>query len=239
MSKAVRNIVPTRRPKNITTQGLTVIIPAAGSGKRMKCCGVRSLCISKQCAKTLIEKQIENILSIYPSAEILIATGFQHERIRNVIYQKYPVRLIYNPIFEDTNVLYSISLCLNATLNDKILIIYGDLYFGTNAISIPLTESCVVLNKGQNHREEICATIDGDKICNFTYGKYNKWSQITYLTGRELQLFTQFAFHSDNAKLLGHEALNHIINKGGIIRPFFPDGSKIIEIDTPSDIERL
>ena len=132
MAQATRNITPAKRKANPPSGDLSIIIPAAGMGHRMKSYGPKALIRLYQ-EITLIERQIELLWSVYPNAEILVVIGFEGEKIRKKL-SNYPVRFISNPIHQSTNVLYSIGLGMQAIISEEVMIVYGDLIFNENAI---------------------------------------------------------------------------------------------------------
>ena len=120
--RASRHIAPTKQQLSSNIKGeISIVIPAAGMGRRMKSYGPKAL-VPLPSGKTnprtgeargenvtLIERQLNILIDCYPNAEIFIVVGFQAEKIRHQL-KDYPVRFIYNPLHESTNVLYSLGL---------------------------------------------------------------------------------------------------------------------------------
>ena len=96
-------------------KNLSVIIPAAGMGRRMKSYGAK--CLISLNGSTVLERQIKIIWRVYPEAEITIVTGFQADLVSERIRKKYPVRIIRNTDYEDNNVSRSIFLGLESCIN--------------------------------------------------------------------------------------------------------------------------
>ena len=71
------------------------------------------------------------------------------------------------------------------------------------------------------------------------YGLKTKWSQLLYLTGNELSLFSDYCSDPTNSKSFGFEAVNHVINQGGFIKQYSPKRGKIIDIDSPKDLKHI
>ena len=59
---------------------LTVIIPVAGMGHRMKSYGPKCLLQANQ-KETIIEKTISNVRKEYPYSDIIVVVGFESEKI--------------------------------------------------------------------------------------------------------------------------------------------------------------
>ena len=238
MPLATRNITSTKKNIKPGHGEISVIIPAAGMGYRMKSYGPKAL-VNLYEDVSLIKRQVELIWSVYPKADIFIVVGFEAEKIRNEL-EGYPVRFIFNPIHETTNVLYSISLAIQATISSEIIIVYGDLIFNEVAIrNLRGVSRVVVDNKGLMKKEEVGVIIEDGEIQNFSFGLDKKWAQITYLTGKELDIFREVCLKSETSQWLGYEALNYVLEKGGKIESVNPRSLKILEIDFAKDLEKI
>lgn len=236
MGQATRNISPARAGIPGKTSELSVIIPLAGIGKRMRARTHKSL--SSIDDETLIQKQINTIWHNYPKADILLTVGYQAEEVRNHL-SGYPVRFIFNPIYEETNVCFSISLALQACITNKVAIIYGDLIFNSshiNALTNPLSKiTCL-----EDNTEEEVGIVHDEKenVTNMSFGLPKKWGQITFLEGKELEIFKQVCYNSDTRKWFGYEALNEVINRGGTIKKVNLDKKGFFEVDTQQDLDK-
>tara|TARA_Y100001973_G_C5206132_1_gene341653 strand:- start:2795 stop:3535 length:741 start_codon:yes stop_codon:yes gene_type:complete len=238
MAQATRNITPAKRKANPPSGDLSIIIPAAGMGHRMKSYGPKALIRLYQ-EITLIERQIELLWSVYPNAEILVVIGFEGEKIRKKL-SNYPVRFISNPIHQSTNVLYSIGLGMQAIISEEVMIVYGDLIFNENAIrNLRGSSKVVVDNSNSLKKEEVGVVQNKNTITNFSFGVEPKWAQITYLTGKEMQIFKEISTKKETSQWLGYEGLNYIIEKGGIIEAHHPKSMKIFEVDVAKDLEKI
>lgn len=238
-NSASRHITSAKKQPAKNTKGeLSVIIPAAGMGHRMKSYGPKAL-IPVYGGVTLIERQIEIILSCYPNAELFVVIGFQAEKIREQL-KSYPIRFIYNPIHETTNVLFSLGLALQAAISESSLIVYGDLIFNNSAIRNLKGCSKIIADAyGQLNKDEVGLTIQNKQAMNFAYGLETKWAQIAYLTGRELKLFKEVSLNPDTNQWFGYEGLNYVIEKGGKMEVIRPRTMELTEIDCAKDLEKI
>ena len=238
MSPATRNITSTKKNYSVGSSGLSVIIPAAGMGKRMKSYGPKAL-VNLYDETTLIERQIELIWAVYPKSEIFIVVGFEAEKIRSRL-KKYPVRFILNPIHENTNVLYSISLALQATITKEVMVIYGDLIFNESAIRNLRGTSRIVIDKEcMMRKSEVGVCVQGKSVINFSFGLEEKWAQIVYLTDKELEIFRHICLKKESSQWLGYEALNYVLENGGELEAAKQKSIKIFEIDSAKDLEKI
>ena len=81
----VRNTSKVKKDTDIEPsdyRGLSVIIPAAGMGRRMKSYGPKALIEINKNGTTIIERQINLLWKVYPGAEIFVVIGFEGEKIR-------------------------------------------------------------------------------------------------------------------------------------------------------------
>ena len=238
MALAARNITSTKKGYKSNSSGISVIIPAAGMGHRMKSYGPKAL-INIYEDTTLIERQVELIWAVYPKAEIFIVVGFEAEKIRNSL-KDYPVRFIYNPVHEETNVLYSISLAMQACISKEVLIIYGDLIFNEAAIRGLRGSSRVVIDDADMMKKcEVGVCVQEKFAINFSFGLDTKWAQISYLTGKELSLFREISLKNETSQWFGYEALNYVLENEGKIQAVKQKSIKIFEIDSARDLEKI
>jgi choline kinase len=215
---------------------LTVIVPAAGVGRRMKSYGVKAL-VELSLRETIISRQIRIIRSVFPKADIVVVTGYEVERLMRAL--PHGVKVVENERYEETNVIRSISMGLRVASYPNVLIVYSDLVFNKEAVSWANTNGSGVLidSRHQFGDDEVGTMIVDGRVTNFSFGLPVKWGQIAYLTGRELELFRRIASQSDKRRHFGHEVLNSVIDAGGRIRAIEPRDLKIVEIDSSKDIE--
>lgn len=236
MANAKRHIAPSKLPKK--DERLTIIIPAAGIGKRMKSRGPKAL-LPINHGMSILEMQIRTLNRVYPNAEILVVVGFEHHKIRKHVWNQFPVRIIRNSKYQETNVTYSVSLALDAALPGSIMIIHGDLVFDKAAISGLAGKCSSLLIDNDNLEDEEVGILQRDGVVyNLAYGLSQKWVQMAYLTGRELNLFrnTCFNYEMSNQWFL-HETINYVIDKGGKFIAYEPK-MKLVEVDKYDDLKK-
>lgn len=237
MAGATRHISPARRAIPGKNHHLTVIIPAAGIGKRMKSVGNKSL-LTLSSGKSVIRTQIDTIKGAYQYCDFFVVVGFQADRIRSELPDG--IRFIYNPIYETTNTTFSIGLALQANLNPHVLVVNGDIVFNQDVIeNLTNSGSKVVVDSNEHMKEEGVGVISNDNkhITNLSYGVGKKWCEIFYLQKKELALMKKISLSPDSSKWLAHEALNRVIDEGGVFESHESPSSLVREIDTISDLE--
>jgi len=216
---------------------LSVIIPAAGMGRRMKSYGAKGL-ISLN-GQTVLERQIKIIWRVYPDAEITIVAGFQADLVNERIRKKYPVKIIRNADYENNNVARSIFLGLQSCISQHTLLVYGDLVFNSPTIRNIIGErSKVVVDSRKKIKDaEVGVLFGKEEVTNFSYTIDTKWCQIAYLATKEMKMFEEISSNPDYDRWFGYEIMNKIIDDGGSFLPTEPSGMKIAEIDSPRDLK--
>jgi choline kinase len=234
---SVRNITPAKRVPvgKYGHKGLSVIIPAAAPGKRMKSYGSRSL-VQLPNEEYLVNHQIQTVKTVYPEAEIILVLGFESEKV--ITNLKHKVHVVENENYEEKSVVSSIRLGLINSLYDNVLLIYGDLFFQEPSIDLITKDMSRISieNRGILSNDNVGITSHNALIEHLAFGLKDKWAQIAFLTGLELSLFKKYVGNKDNHKKYTHELFNLIIDKGG---KFGEHYAEVIEIDNGEDIQKL
>lgn len=230
--KAIRNTKPIHDLKRATK--ISVVIPSAGEGIRMRTIGPRSLI--KIDGRTLIEHQANIIRDTFPHAEIVLVCGYEADYLMDRVPRG--TICVENEHYPDTNVLRSIGMGLRATTHDNVLIVYGDLVFNPQSLDFPIEKSCITYKTDESTatEPEVGCTIDGTKLENIFYGLSNRWSSIAFFKGKELSLLKEISYNRNKAKLYGWEAINWIMESGGEFDAYCPKGSHWFDIDSSKDI---
>ena len=214
---------------------LTVIIPVAGMGHRMKSYGPKCL-LPANTKETIIEKAISNIKREYPYSDIIIVAGFESEKVIKSL--SHNIRVVENKQFEETNITESIRIGINASSNKKLLIIYGDLVFNVYSIrGITSEGTCAVVDyKSRFREEEVGVTIVDDYVTNFAYGLPHKWAQMAYIEDESFDALKSLCSDKRKSKLYPFELFNIIINSGISMKAKEPKGMLIREVDSLKDL---
>ena len=229
---ATRHISPARRA---IPSEIAVVIPCAGlNSKKMK--GYGPKCLLDIGGISLIEKQLNSIWQVFPRADIFVGIGYQADKVRESLRQ-HPVRFIYNPLFDNTNVAFTIGLALQASISQHAMVIYGDLVFSDDVLTTLAVGRSSVCYTREEAGESVGIIQSEGLVTNLAFGLPDKWSQILFLKDKELDLFRSTCYDGDSSKWFGHEVLNKVIDRGGIIEAKEINASKLCEIDTPVDIE--
>ncbi len=242
MPASKRNVTSIARSKKKSefNEKLSVVIPAAGMGHRMKSYGPKAL-IDVGKNLTLIERQIKIIWKLYPGSDIFITVGFDAGKITERL-KKYPVRFIHNPLHDKTNVLYSIGLAMQACVTSSVMIVYGDLIFNDKALKNLVdgkTSKIVVEDSGMMDKREVGVICEKGLVQNLSFGLNTKWCQIAYLSNSEMEMMKEMSIKTENSQWLGYEALNHMIDNGARLEAVKPKSIRVIDLDFVKDLERI
>lgn len=215
---------------------ITVIIPSAGEGRRMKSYGPKSLIdLTKE---NILQRQIRIINKVLDNVSFIMIAGFDCDKLMDSC-PDYFLKL-ENESYDTTNVSRSIALALRAVKTERVLIVYGDLVFNELALSrMDYSTSCTSASNDEHRQHEVGCIVgaNGDMV-NMMYDLETKWNQILYLEGNELNLFKKICQERKNKKLFGFEILNKVIDCGGKIKCIVDDSIEVVDIDTSKDLLR-
>jgi len=203
-------------------------------GHRMKSYGPKSLIQLNTPNHTILNNQLKVIKKLFQKYIVILICGFQSDKIMNDVPQN--IIVIENERYLTTNVVRSLSIGLRATTGKHVLIVDGDLVFNYYALNCNFDESCMIIDNGTMSSDGVGCIVQNDYVENMSYDLDNKWGQIVYLTGKELDLFKCFCWDSNNEKKFGYEGLNEVIKQGGKFKAIYPRHSKIIHINKSADI---
>lgn len=215
---------------------LSVIIPAAGMGYRMKSYGPTCLLDANK-NQIIIEKSINNVKKAFPHSDIIVVLGFESERVIKSLPRN--VRIVENQSYEETNMVESLRLGINNSTTENALIIHGDLIFNLASIrglTSMGSSSVVIDSKGHLKPDKVGITVVDNFITSFSFGLEKKWGKIAYLQGKEFEMFHKLCSDKRRNKMFTFELFNIMLNNGCTIRAFEPKGAAIKEIDSLKDL---
>ena len=220
------------------SDSISVIIPAAGMGRRMKSYGPKPLI--KIGNSTIIKNQVSLLQSYIPNSNIILVCGFRAEKLMNETPSH--ILKVENELYEQTNVVRSIAMGLRISGDcSKVMVVYGDLVFNSETLrSISFKESSIIVTDSTMGVDEVGCIIDesDQTLTNLMYDLPEKWGQISVFVNKELELLKQLCWDEKNNTKFGFEIINQILEKGGKFKCVQNSKIKIVDIDSSKDIPR-
>lgn len=211
---------------------MNFLILSSGLGWRIKSYEPR--CMISVSGKSLLQRQVDQIRQV-ENSQCYLSYGYKPS-----IVKKFATSLGVTPInnkeYANTNQIESIRLFLSKVNTSGVFILHGDLVFSTDLKSFDYSSSFVLYNSECCFKNsEVGININDGYVHNLSYGLDTKWSQMFYVTGKELDILKNLCM-KDNKYFLTFEVINYIIQNGGIFKavPFI---GKIYELDTVEEIK--
>lgn len=192
---------------------ITVIIFERPSNIRLKTINFPFIKVN---GKSLLEKQIDSIQSVFKNYEIIFCCGNSpfkvFEYLKKINHKN--IRIVENQCFQDSNCCESIRLALNNTFNEKVLIFPEDIMLSASSIAnIELNSSCILTNNENNFNNfEIGAICEDSRLDNLTIGiKQNYWTEILFLNdGKTIKEFKTILSLDEFKNRLFFESINFL-----------------------------
>ena len=194
---------------------ITVVILSENHGYRMKSYG--SMPLIKIRDKTLLQRQIESIRSTLLNYEIILCSGFETKKIteyvkKNLNYEN--IRVIENQVHYNSNCCESARLCINNTMNNRILFLSGNLLITPDFLSsLDYGKSSVVLqDNNPTMNFEISGITNQNKLASLCLGeKNNFWTESVFLNGADtIDRFYDIVSNPDYKNKFLFEAINEL-----------------------------
>ena len=198
---------------------------------------------------TLLERMIRSLIE-NKITDIVITTGFAEDRIKDFIKEKYPeinITYVKNPIFGETNYIYSLWLAKEVVKDDDIILIHGDMLFDPMLMKriVESDKSCALIKNSQEVPEkdfkariknglitEIGVNVFGEdaRFCAPLYKilkpDFEKWVEI-------MEEFVK----ENKVNCYAEDALNVIADKIKF-HPVYYNDEFAMEIDNLEDLEK-
>ena len=201
---------------------ISVVLFSENHGYRMKSYGPISL--MKIEGKTLIQRQVEAIKATFKNFEIVLCSGFETQKTVEFVKSNFAdvnIRVVENQIHFNSNCCESARLCLNNTLNDKILFCSGfNLIRPHHLKKLDLEISCILTQDGNEDLSfEINAIANNGVLEQFSLGlKQNFWTEVFYLSGSGvIKSFYNILSSPEYKNRFLFEAINDVSKKHDII----------------------
>lgn len=170
---------------------VTFILLAENYGYRMKSYGPISLIDIK--GKTLLEHQINAISSTFHDFEVILCSGFETNKIYHYVQNNFPssmqIRVVENQVYYHSNCCEGLRLCMNNTMNDKIIVCGGGVMLTSAYLKKLNTRRSSIMFQGSDKTQNFdVGVIENDnRLENLSLAVKDKvWTELLYLNGEPL-----------------------------------------------------
>lgn len=228
---------------------MIALILAAGTGTRlMPLTRETPKCLIDVAGKALLDREIE-ILRARGLNDIVIATGFAHDKIRRHADRAWPggnVQLTFNDRHASTNYIYSMWLA-GKIISDDVILLHGDLVFDPvvldKLLDSPGDNGVLVRRSGQLPEKDFKAIVSGDRVSSISVsadGENARFCAPFYKLSRDAfaawrDRITAFVENGQTG-CYAEDALNEILDEV-FLPPVYYDDEFCMEIDTLDDLE--
>ncbi len=172
---------------------MKIVILAAGIGSRLGNPFPKPLTPLKN-GKSIMECQIDNIISKYDINNINVVVGFK----KDLIMERFPdLTFVYNPFFDQTNTSKSLLKALKKYSKNGVLWFNGDVVFDVNLLDvlhpyIKDNSSFVAVNTSKVADEEVKYTLKNGYISELSKTVKNGLGEavgINFISSNDIQFF--------------------------------------------------
>jgi choline kinase len=211
-----------------------ILVPEITKG--MKSVGSKALLEIKK-RLCVLEYQISAIKNIDKNIKITIATGFESEKINEIIVQHNNIDCVYNPEYKTTNQGSSIRLYLELYSSiDNLLIVSNGILFKNKCITKSMLNgiSKVFLLDKERENFVLGCTKDNDLEYLF-YDLPELWSECVYLNHEALTRIRNIITNSSEQLYL-FELINKVMNSHIKIQKQYIDKRTIMKVMNQKDL---
>ena len=228
---------------------MVALILAAGAGTRlMPLTRETPKCLIDVAGRVLLDREIDILLDRGVD-DIMIATGYRHEQVRQHVEGAWPeenIQLVFNEKYASTNYIYSMWLA-GRIISDDVLLLHGDLVFDSEMLARLLdseqSNGVLVRRAGELPEKDFKAVVAGDRVGHISVSAggddarfcapFYKLSRGTFAAWRDR--ITAFV-ESGRTGCYAEEALNEILDDV-FLSAIYYDDEFCMEIDTLDDLK--
>lgn len=223
---------------------INALIIAPEITKGMKSIGSKSLLEIKK-KLSILEYQINHLFTIDPHITITVATGFDSDRIVDLINTSFKnkINYIYNKLYTTTNQAASLRIFLDIAQNkdiDNLFIMTSGVLLKNAAISkneLAGSSKIFVLNKDKENFELGCSAANNHAEYIF-YDLPKVWSECVYLNKEAICKLKHIIDTKQIDQMYLFETINALIHNNIIIATHNIDKKKIMKINNQKDLTK-
>ena len=242
-NKYIVSAKETDQKRNTIKDYVTVILLSENHGHRMKSYGPISLI--KVDTETLLQKQIDAIKAVFPRYEIILCSGFDAKKTTEYVknnLKKENIRIVENQLHYNSNCCESARLCLNNTMNTKILICSGNILLTPSYLSAIDYKKTSINVQQENFKSEffVSAIVSNNKLQSFCLGeKADFWTETLYLNGQDVvDQFYSIVSNPDFKNKFMFEAINELL-KNNTVSVTDVGKQKIMKLNDIKTLKRI
>jgi len=229
--------------KGTVKENVTVILLGENHGHRMKSYG--PIPLIKVDTKTLLQKQIEAVKAVFPKYEIILCSGFDAKKTTEYVkenFKKENIRIVENQLHYNSNCCESARLCLNNTMNTKILICSGNILLTPSYLSSIDYKKTSISVQQENFKSEffVSAIVNKKRLQSFCLGeKADFWTENLYLNGQDvIDQFYSIVSNPDFKNKFMFEAINELL-KNNTVSVTDVGKNKIMKLNNMRTLKRI
>ena len=211
-----------------------IIIPEITKG--MKSIGSKSLLKIKNVS--VLEYQIKQIKAINRNIHIGICTGFDSDKIEEVIKKsRYSINMCFNIDYVTTNQFSSVIQYINKFNIDNLLIISSGVLFKKSTINTSTLKNnskIYILDKPKSNFTIGCSP--GDTVEYLFYDLIEPWSECVFLNSEAIKVLIKINKEHPMCQMYLFEAINTILSHGIYMEKVYVSKKGIMKINHPKDI---
>lgn len=207
-------IVPSKSNKNL--ERITVAIIGSNPPDGMK--SKPSVSVKYLDEKyTLLDAQVNSVLSAFPNADILYIAG--HDINRIVYYRPPNLRIVENTNYRSCGETEDIRLAINCSITDKLILMKNNVLFNSQIFRLlKIDRSSLLTGEKVKEKDILGAIHHNSKLENISFGNGDSFYNVGCFFGKELQLLKKFCNNSHNRNMFMFEAVNYLISRGGYVK---------------------
>lgn len=216
-----------------------ILVPEITKG--MKSIGSKSLLKIRK-SKHIIDYQIEQISSISKKIKVNIATGFDNEKIKKILQDKYPnINVIYNDKYEVTNYGRSLEILIKnfSPQTNGLFIVCSGVLFKKNTIhhtTFKNNSKIFLLNKPKANFNIGCATNANPSY--LFYDLPETWSECIYLNKNSIEILQECANNEKISQMYIFEIINMLIAQDVLFEKKYLSKGNFFKVNSIKDINR-
>lgn len=165
----------------------------------------------------LIDLQLSTITANYPDAEVILISGFEHNRLVDHIHGSNfkNIRIAENKNYKMSSALDCWIFGLNLAAKNNTYIIHGDRAFSSSCISSSnISDTHILCHGSDKSNYNLGLLIEKDTMINISYGLPNMWSEMFFISRDDFDLTRNLINDYERQKLYNLESfMNKLANK--------------------------